>query len=74
MVQGHLARLLRWRGGWLPGTLTVVGGVLVALALLAMAKRYFGEGMLDDLSSTYEWSVAMGMLVLGSVLIWLSRR
>ena len=65
---------MRQRGGWLPGTLQLWGCVLVGLALVAMAKRVFGEGMLDDLPSTYEWPVAVGMLLLGAVLWWLSRR
>jgi hypothetical protein len=62
------------RGGRLPGTFRLVGVTFVALGLLALAKRYLAEGMLNDLTSTYEWPVAVGLLVVGAVLIWLSRR
>jgi len=60
------------RGSWLPGTLGFVGAILVALALVDMAKRFFGEGMLDSLC--YDRPVVIVILVLGSVLLWLSRR
>jgi len=46
--------------------------VLVLLALRTMALRVFGEGAFDYMRSVYDWPVAIVMLVLGSVLWWLS--
>jgi len=62
------------RGNWLAGILRTAGVTLIALAGLAMMKRYVGEGMLNDLPSTYEWPVAIGALALGLGLVWLSSR
>ena len=63
------------RGGWLPGALKMLGIVLVALALLSMAGRGFAEGSFDDFAwYRFDWPFQVAALVLGSILIWLSRR
>jgi hypothetical protein len=67
--------LVTTRGGWLPGTLKFLGILLVALALVSMAGRRLAEGMFDDFAYyRFDWYVYVAALVLGSILIWLSRR
>jgi len=65
---------MRQRGGWLPETLFVVGGMLVVLAAMGTAARHFGERLLDGRPHACDWPVAIGALALGSMLTWLMRR
>jgi len=65
---------VRQRGGWLPGTLWFLGAFVVGSALLSLAGRGFSQGMLDIGIYSVDWPVSTAALVLGSFLIWLSRR